>query len=292
MSRPVVRSGSRGGPGRPPRLPAGRRGQRRAAAAARSVCGPEGKGKGRGDVEGEQVKSAGTVEAGGSEREGEGGRGEAAGPSRVSPPPGSPRPAPVLFAPEAAAAEGLSGGWGGDTGGAGGRAGARPHRSGPGQRSWRGGTAARAVYLAAPVVARPPGKRVPGGSFRRRRACSPPPGRARQVVLRRSFILTLRRPSAAAASWSPRGAGLRSQSVFAAKQQQQKNLGALGSAPVQCLLPGPPPAVLALRAPPGECRGRPARLGTDSASAALRAAAGPTQGSSGTFSLCQQRTGR
>lgn len=42
----------------------------------------------------------------------------------MSPPPGRPRPAPVLFAP-ATAAEGLSGGWGGDTGGAGGRAGAR-----------------------------------------------------------------------------------------------------------------------------------------------------------------------
>lgn len=73
------------------------------------------------------------------------------------------------------------------------------------------------------------------------------------------------------------------------KTTTTKNPGALGSALVQCLLPGPLPAVLALRAPRGECRGRPARLGTDCASAALRAAAGPTQGSSGTFSLCQQR---
>lgn len=292
MSRPVVRSGSRGGPGRPPRLPAGRRGQRRAAAAARSVCGPEGKGKGRGDVEGEQVKSAGTVEAGGSEREGEGGRGEAAGPSRVSPPPGSPRPAPVLFAPEAAAAEGLSGGWGGDTGGAGGRAGARPHRSGPGQRSWRGGTAARAVYLAAPVVARPPGKRVPGGSFRRRRACSPPPGRHDRLYSAVLLFSLSAGPPPPPPPGPPGEPGCDHNLCLQQNNNNKKNLGALGSAPVQCLLPGPPPAVLALRAPPGECRGRPARLGTDSASAALRAAAGPTQGSSGTFSLCQQRTGR
>lgn len=184
MSRPVVRSGSRGGPGRPPRLPAGRRGQRRAAAAARSVCGPEGKGKGRGDVEGEQVKSAGTVEAGGSEREGEGGRGEAAGPSRVSPPPGSPRPAPVLFAPEAAAAEGLSGGWGGDTGGAGGRAG--PARTGAARGNGRGAEGPRRALFtsrrqssrgcrgsasrAAVSVAVGPARRRPGGTT----GCTPP----------------------------------------------------------------------------------------------------------------------
>lgn len=226
MSRPVVRSGSRGGQGRPPRLPAGRRANGgRLRRLGRSAALREGQGTRRRG--GRAGKSAGTAEAGGSEREGEGGRGEPARPSRVSPPPGRPRPAPVLFA--RAAAEGLSGGWGGDTGGAGGRAGARTGaargngRGAEGPRralftsrrqSSRGGRAAGAAR---------PGRQFPSPSGLLPAAgagttgCTPPFFYSHSPpALRRRLLLV------------PRGARLRSLSVFATKQQ--KNPGALGSA--------------------------------------------------------------
>lgn len=209
-------------------------------------------------------------------------------PSRVSPPPGRPRPAPVLFA-LATAAEGLSGGWGGDTGGAGGRAGARTGAA-RGQRSWRRGTAARAVYLAAPVIARRPGCR--GSASRAAVSVAVGPARRRPGGHDRLYsAVLLFSLSAGPPPPPPPGPwGNPAAITICVCSKTTKNPGALGSALVQCLLPGPLPAILAQRAPRGECRGRPARLGTDSVSAALRAAAGPTQSSSGTFPLCQQRT--
>lgn len=146
------------------------------------VCGPEGKGKGHGDVEGEQVRARGTAEAGGSERasgrEREGAATQPGRPEcRLLPGAPAPRLCCLLRRPR----RGFPEAWGGDTGGAGGQGGS-PHRSGPGQRSWRPGTARGARCLPRGASPRRAaglrGKRVPGGSFRRRRACSPPPGRA------------------------------------------------------------------------------------------------------------------
>lgn len=93
LSGPAVRSGSRGGPGRPPSASRRTPGQRRASAAARPVCGPEGKGKGHGDVEGEQVRARGRLRpAGASERAG--GRGRARRPSPAVPSVASSRAPP------------------------------------------------------------------------------------------------------------------------------------------------------------------------------------------------------
>lgn len=194
----AARAVARGGPSASRRTP----GQRRAAAAARPVCGPEGKGKGHGDVEGEQVRARGRRRpAGASGREREGAASQPGRPEcRLLPGAPAPRLCCLLGRrrrgfPEAGAVTPAELGAGRES---------APERPGatvvaPRDRGARCLPRGASHRAAAGL----PGQRVPVGSFRRRRACSPPPGRARQVVLCRSFILTLRRPSAAAASWSP-----------------------------------------------------------------------------------------
>lgn len=188
----------------------------------------------------------------------------------MSPPPGRPRLAPVLFAP--AAAEGLSGGWGGDTGGAGGRAEAR---TGAARGNGRGAKGPRRALFTSRRQSSPGGraaggKRVPGGSCRRRRACTPPLRQARQVVPRCSFILTLWEPPAAAgASWSLEKRGC-DHDLRLQQNNNKKNLGALRSALVRCPPSGSPAGGAGPGGPRRECRGRSARLGTDSAPRARR----------------------
>lgn len=209
------------------------------------VCGPEGKGKGHGDVEGEQVRARGTAEAGGSEPEG--GRGRARRPSPAVPSVASSR------APPPRACVVCSGGRGGafrrlgavTPAGLGGRAGARTGAARGNGRGAQGPRAARAVYLAAPVLAGRPGC---GGSASRaavsvavgpahRRPGGRAGGRARQVVPRCSFILTLR----GRRRLVPPGSGAAIAICVCNKTTTTTtNLGALRSSLLRCPPPGSP----------------------------------------------------
>lgn len=286
MSGPAVRSGSRGGPGRAPSAFRRTPGQRRSSAAARPVCGPEGKGKGHGDVEGDQVRARGRPRpAGASEREGEGGRGDPARPCpecRLLP----DAPAPVLFAP--AAAEGLSGGWGGDTGGAGGRAGAR---TGAARGNGRGAEGPRRALFTSRRQSSPGGRAAGGSASRAAVSVAVGPALRRPGEHDRLYPAVLLfslsgSPLPPPALPGPRGSGA-AIVICVCNKTTKKPRGSSER-------PGPVPASWV------PCR-RSWPWGTSArVSWALRApwyrlcptrgAAGPTQGSSGTFSLCQQRT--
>lgn len=225
-------------------------GQRRAAAAARPVCGPEGKGKGHGDVEGEQVRARGRPRpAGASEREeGEGGRGDPARPSRVSRLPGAPAPRLCCLLrrrrrgfPEAGAVTPAELGAGREP---------APERPGatvvaPRDRGARCLPRGASHRSAAGLR----GKRVPGGRQFPSPSALTPAARAGTTGCTPLFFYS-HSPRALCRRRRrrlqvPRGAGLRSQSVFATKQQQKP--GALPSALVRCPPPCPLPTELALR---------------------------------------------
>lgn len=202
MSRPVLRSGSRSGPGRPPRLPAGRRANGGRLRRLGRSAALRGRARDTATWRGEQVRARGRRRrAGASGREREGAASQPGRPEcRLLPGAPAPRLCCLLRRrprgfPEAGAVTPAELGAGREP------ASERPGATVVAPRD-RG---ARCLPRGAShrAAARQSGKRVPGGSFRRRRACSPPPGRARQVVLRGSFILTLRRPSAVASSRSP-----------------------------------------------------------------------------------------
>lgn len=151
-----------------------------------------------------------------------------------------------MFAP--AAAKGLSGGWGGDTGGAGGRAGAR---TGAARGNGRGAEGPRRALFTSRRQSSPggraagearPGRQFPSPSGLHPAAWAGTTGctplffysHSPRALYRRRRLLV------------PGGAGLRSRSAFATKQQQQKTSGLFVAPWSGARLPGPLPAELAL----------------------------------------------